>query len=114
GFSFECVPLVETAVRRQEFLETRVGSPVPEETFDAFVPIGQLFFGKTQRKAAPQVKVILVWYRDVSIRCLKIGRNIFFVDWTRLRDPVDRVGLKSSVRLVPHPRRTADEVRSRR
>jgi hypothetical protein len=66
GFSLECIPLAQTAFRRQEFFAARVGTPVAKEAFDRRVSIGQFLFGEAQREVAPQIKVILVRYSNVS------------------------------------------------
>ena len=70
----ECIPLVETTFRREKFFETRVSSPVAKASLDTRVPMRQLLFRKPEREIVPQVEIVLVRNRDVSIGCFKIVR----------------------------------------
>src|SRR5438094_215206 len=67
----ECIPLLETPFRREKFFETRVSSTADKACLDARVPMRQLFFRKPKRQTVPQVEIVLVRNRDVSIGGLK-------------------------------------------
>ena len=67
GLGLECVPLVQAALRRKEFFEASAGTPVPKEVLDRRGSLGQFLRYETQREVAPEVQVILVWYRDVPV-----------------------------------------------
>jgi hypothetical protein len=70
----ECIPLVETPFRREKIFETRVRSTVAKASLDARVPMRQLLCREPQREIVPQVEIVLVRNRDVSIGCFKIVR----------------------------------------
>ena len=70
----KCIPLVETPFRREKIFETRVRSTVAKASLDARVAMRQLLFRKPKGEIVPQVEIILVRNRDVSIGCFKIVR----------------------------------------
>ena len=72
ALGFECIPSVEALFRRQQFLETSVGSAMPEARRDVRISMRQLRVRKPKREIVPQVEVVLVWNRDVPIGCFKI------------------------------------------
>ena len=82
-FGLERIPPLETPFGDKKFFETRVRAPVPKGRRDGRVPMRQLLFGKTKREVVPQVKLVLVWNCDISIRCFKIVRQALLIDRTR-------------------------------
>ncbi len=67
GFGLECVPLVQTAFLGQELFEARVSTPMAKEPLDPRILVGQFLRGEVQSEAAAELKIILVWYGEVSV-----------------------------------------------
>ena len=67
----ELIPLVETPFFREKVFETCVCATVAKERLDRRVPMRQLLFRKPKREIVPQVEIVLVRNRDVSIGCFQ-------------------------------------------
>lgn len=86
---------------------------MPKELRHHVVPIRQFRRRESEGEVASEIKVVLVGYCDVAIRCFQIFWNLFF-ERTQFRDPIDRAGVDGNVRLVLHGRGTAHKIEGRR
>src|SRR5207245_3502809 len=59
GFGLEGVPLVQTALRCQEFFEPGIGASMPKELLHSVVQTRQPLRDKTEREITSQIQVIL-------------------------------------------------------